>query len=200
MSRRSWTEQEENILRFNVGYKSIPQLARKLNRTPQSVKRHGLRLGLQWSAAARTRAGMTPDDVAAALGVHRKTVFAWIRLKRLKAERCKAERRLFYSINPDDLTAMIQVHGAMLRLTPDADWLPVVEDARRAFLTRHIAHPELIALLCVVDRTIYTWRGFPSPVIKRQPWHPSYYEKAAVRAWLRANPARRTRQAQEAGL
>src|SRR5216684_3651398 len=72
--RRSWTNEEMEILTELAGRTTIRAIAKKLSRTPASVKAK-LR---QLEISARVREGYTKDDLRLLLGVSAKSIRNWV--------------------------------------------------------------------------------------------------------------------------
>ena len=180
---------------------SVKVAARRLRRKPQALQ--SLLSEHQISAEARLRhaSGMSTADVVRELGIGRNTVSKYIRTGLLNATRRLVVRRTVYTVAQEDVRAFIATHGGYIPLKPDADWAPLVEDARRVFAQRYISRVDLAALLCVCREALIRRedeQGFPAPALRLgHPYGGDHYERAAVWAWLAEHPEHLTRAARE---
>ncbi|KAA0549964.1 helix-turn-helix domain-containing protein [Bacillus sp. BGMRC 2118] len=99
--KRFWTSHEINILKDNVGTLKISTLARKLNRSEQSVLLKMKRLGI---ANTKEQNGLlTVGRLASILKVDRNTVCCWIRNHGLKCiKKVSRSKKAFWFIENSD--------------------------------------------------------------------------------------------------
>ena len=79
--RREWTQEELFLLREQAGSATKATIARTLGRSYYSIKYQSSRLQL----STRIREGYSQEDLQMLLGVGRKTIQKWLRLRWLKA-------------------------------------------------------------------------------------------------------------------
>jgi hypothetical protein len=108
VDHRRWTEEELETLREELVKRSIEEVAKKLNRTPQAIrstlKRHHLRV-------REIRCDLfSVESLAAALHVRKSEIRYWIDQNWLPATINGKGRRLFYIITPEGLIHLYKHH------------------------------------------------------------------------------------------
>lgn len=189
-----WTPAEDDVLLTYAGQRRLSALAKKLGRTPHALKCRLLRHGQKLRQAAQRAAGMSVQDVASALGVTKSHVHKWMRIGWLKTRRGYGVDRRYITIDPDDVLRFVRDCGALLKLAPDRDWAEDVAAARAALDARLIDTYALARALYVHPshlRNLTLRHGLPAPCLRIGGPNPSYYDRAAVRAWRATHPAYR---------
>jgi transposase len=82
---RHWTQEEIEFISENWGLKSVPEIAKTINRTPLAVQQKAQELCLGPTKEATEY--MTASQVAKIMGVGINTVKRWIKMHGLKARR-----------------------------------------------------------------------------------------------------------------
>jgi hypothetical protein len=130
--------------------------------------------------------------VQEALGVAKATVWRWINDGWLQAMQAPCHKRRMYTTSHDDVTAFLFQRGALFPLSPSNTWQPIVDEARIALGHRLIAGADVARVLCVARRTMHGYQGsfrdFPPPYLSWPRIGGSWFERAAVRAWLERHP------------
>ncbi|HTF66131.1 MAG TPA: hypothetical protein VK638_25935 [Edaphobacter sp.] len=108
VDHRRWTEDELETLREELVKRSIEEVAKKLNRTPQAIrstlKRNHLRV-------REIRCDLfSVESLAAALHVRKSEIRYWIDQNWLPATMNGEGRRLFYIITPEGLIHLYKHH------------------------------------------------------------------------------------------
>jgi len=198
---RHWTEHEHNYVLYQLGYKTLPQIAKALNRTPAAVRYYVEQHRLRPRDCAKRRDGMCAADVSAALGVSKWIVHTWMQRGWLKASKAKTTRQWYYTLSHDDVRAFLFERGGLLRLEPSCDWRDIYEAARAALLGRYVNRGEIMRVLFRSSTMLNYWRdykGFPAPAHAMNARYGGfYYDRAAVREWLERHPEYRTKRARE---
>jgi DNA-binding transcriptional MerR regulator len=112
MDHRRWTEDEIDTLREELVKRSIEEVAKKLNRTPEAIrstlKRNHLKL-------REIRCDLfSLESLAAALHVRKSEIHFWIDQNWLPATQTSKGRRRFYIITPEGLMHLYKHHHADL--------------------------------------------------------------------------------------
>lgn len=186
--KRPWTERERSTVLYELGYTSIPKIAKSLHRSPIAILREAQRRQLSVQRMAARTHGMNAADVMEALGVTRGVVFRWVMKGWLKAHVVTLYRRKVISIDPDDVTAFLRERGALFTLRPTPAWTPLVADARDAVARRYISFNALVQALAIEKSNLYVWRrkeAFPPAVAG--PFGARWYDRAAVAEWVQTH-------------
>lgn len=112
MGLRRWTQEEIEVVREDLVKHSVEEVAKKLNRTPKSIR----------SMLRRNRLGVREircdlfsiGSLAGALQVRKAEIHFWIKQKWLQASICTLGRTHSYSITPEALAQMYRHHLADL--------------------------------------------------------------------------------------
>lgn len=145
----------------------------------------------RWQRARQRVAptAMSADAVSQALGVGITRVGEWIALGWIDARRAGGHG---YAITEAALRQFLAERGALIRgLRPNRRWAVLVRAARADLEARYIDTASVAALLHVHVDTIHRQRryGFPPPSVRVGSRNGGdWYDRAAVRAWLAANP------------
>jgi hypothetical protein len=108
IGHRRWAEDEIELVREELVKRSVEEVAKKLNRTPKSIRnmlhRNGLRL-------QEMRCDIfSLESLAKALRVRKAEIHFWIRQGWLQAAVCKRGKRSTYTITPEALAHAYKHH------------------------------------------------------------------------------------------
>lgn len=186
-----YTVEELSYLEYTAGHYAPHWMARELRRTVRGVVGRYKRAGGSLTRATIPCGDMSTSDCARALGVPPMRVHRWIHAGLLHASRRVIIRDVRLVITADDLAAFLHNGGALLDgLTPADDWGAIVARAAADLHQRYIMTRDVADTFCVA-RAAFTWAAtrhlaFPAPVFRLQ--GRQWYERAAVRDWLRTAP------------
>jgi hypothetical protein len=111
--RRSWTEEEIEQVRELLVASPLEVVARKIGRSPSSVKHLCSRLGIR---IRELRCDLfSVNSLAAAMHVRKSEINVWIEQGWLEAVREDAARRTSYKISPEALQRCLREHLADLQ-------------------------------------------------------------------------------------
>lgn len=189
---------------WELGFIPLPKLARQLGRTPRAIQERCKEKGIAALRATSQAHGLSTQQCAAALGVHRQRIQRWVGLGWLKAGRYTVIEREIIVVRREDLHAFLHAVGGLLEgLNPSPGWAETVERARIKLHARYIRRGGIAAIFCLPANTFGAaeWiaqSGFPAAAFHLQ-YNQTWYEKESIRAWLRtAHPRYRTRRALQA--
>lgn len=209
MGTRYYTADEDaRLLEHAARRRSIKKLARQIGRSPQSIRRR-LQSAHGWRGAESPKqrqladlGGLSRDQAAELLGVDRNRVVCWIRWGWLTEHTTRGLGRAFHRIDPLDLIGFLERGGALLSYLAPADpfWREMVRDVRAELAARYIGTQALADALGLSKRTLPSLEmdlGMPKIALRMHGSLPSYYERAAIRAWLTDHPQYVTRRIRE---
>lgn len=199
----TWTKQEDDQMLFLIQVYPLATVAARLGRSVEAIRD---RLYREYRRSPRGLAqrthGISAPELADALGITLEHAARLLELGVIPAKRVRALQKAYWSIDPETLTDWLYHGGVTYRLNPNRDWADVAASAREWFEAHYISRQQLVAVLFRSATVIDDWAkrfSFPQPARRRiGQYKRSYYERAAVRAWLEQNPERSTRAAWEA--
>jgi hypothetical protein len=119
IAHRRWSEDEIELVREELVKRSVEEVAKKLNRTPKSIRNMLHRNGLR---VQEMRCDIfSLESLARALRVRKAEIHFWIRQGWLQVAICNHGKRFSYSITPEALAHAYKHHLADLlkRGTPN---------------------------------------------------------------------------------
>ncbi len=128
--RREWTIEEINYLEESVGVYKLKTIAKKMNRTCDSVVMKMNRLGL--SNTKMQTGSLTLGELAKQLRVDRNTVKGWVEKHRLPCtQKITRSSKRFYFVNPSDFWKWAEVNKEKVQfsniepqtLLPEPEWV-----------------------------------------------------------------------------
>lgn len=142
MGNRRWTDEEIDYLLKNYGRKTIPDIAKKLNRSVKGVEGKAIRLGLGHSYEAQ--GNVTAAELARALGRAKSVVQRWIHNNGLKSRlKITSKKRKFQMVKIKDFWEFAKENPNFMKwelyergsLIPEPKWLD--EEIKRYCETRN---------------------------------------------------------------
>ncbi|NSL52719.1 MerR family transcriptional regulator [Calidifontibacillus erzurumensis] len=128
--KREWSQEELNYLKENVGIYKIATIAKKLNRSYESINQKINRLGL---ANTKIHTGfITLGELARYLKIDRNTVKCWVRKYGLPCiKRVTRKSKVFYFVNPSEFWKWAEVHKDKVKFSdiekntiiPEPSWV-----------------------------------------------------------------------------
>lgn len=192
---------KRNAVLLEVETQPLPQIAKKLGIAPDYARQLvRARHGVPRSQLLRRGAGMTPEDVALALGLPLARVRYWLCYDVMPS--VKPADAPFRSIDPNALYDWLASGSALLPdLVPTGEWAIHVQTLRADLARQWIERTELCAALHIsLGALNHRMRanGFPSFIWRHRKSGRAYHERAAVAAWLDAHPDSWTAAARDA--
>lgn len=139
--------------------------------------------------------GMSPAEVAEALGLAVSSVYKFTADGRLPTRRRVVDRQRVLAIDPDDLLAFLR-DGYVLMPSirpPSLEWREIVDELRAEAHARFVTRREIEGTLHLCEGGMWSYFNhrlqFPVPQINLPGAGGGYlYLRAEVAAWLRRNP------------
>lgn len=190
-ARAPWMPDEAERLQRLAVLHTIPQIAEQLQRTERAIQRRLTRQHTRVTRRNWAHVELSIRDVMQAFGAKRTTVDFWMSAGNLAYTPAPPPHPRSVSIA--NLVAFLEAGGALLAvLKPSPMWAATVRDIRAELLQRLVRGNVLFASLAITQPTFWRWQhcfGFPGPFCYVERGG-TYYDKAAVAAWLDANPGR----------
>ena len=127
---RFWTDEEIAYLENNFGKYSLKKLSKKLNKSEDAIRGKCTRLGLT-SALSNTEL-LNTNELAKVLGVHRKTIWNYIKDKGLPAKKQVVLRKgEFWRVDVTDFWKWLELNKDLINLSkfeknilgPEPEWV-----------------------------------------------------------------------------
>jgi predicted DNA-binding transcriptional regulator AlpA len=171
-----------------VGPMGVSLTSDRLGRTDDAIRSRCGNLGQTAKQLAMRAEGMSVPDVAEKLGVSQDRVRRWIASDWLPSRRQVVSRQVVHSLKRTNVEAFLRNGGALLpALNPQGRWKRVVQRSQEQLHERLISQRDLLTLLGVGEKRRRHWQaaGFPAPVLDLSGQGGQWYERPAVREWLR---------------
>jgi hypothetical protein len=200
---RPYTPQEDAYIKNAIGKKNAKTVARKLKRGVQGVRQRMYLLAPPTTRRkiVQREIGLSRQQLATELGVDVQRVHGWIARGLLKERRMTGIIASWHGIDVDAVDAFLYAGGALLDyLRPTGGWIDVVADARAQLQARYVSRSAIVDALRIRTCSLRHLRlnhGFPEPSLPSRGTIPSYYDRAAVRAWLAEHPVYQTKRSRE---
>jgi hypothetical protein len=102
-----WSEKEEEFLKEKWGILNLDTIAKKLNRSKNSVVAKAYQMSLREQVTANG-AYLTPSNISGILNVNIRTLYTWIRKGLIKYRRFKVGRKTKYQITIDSFCRFLE--------------------------------------------------------------------------------------------
>lgn len=185
-----WNELDDTRVLYYVGPMGVPLTSERLGRSDGAIRSRVGSLGQSAKQLAMRAEGMSVPDVAEKLGVSPKRVYSWIAREWLPSRRKVVAQQMVHSLKRTSVERFLRERGALLPdLNPQGRWQRVVAKSQAHLQARLISQPALLETLGIGEKQLRQWQdqGFPAPALKLYGQGGTWYERAAVRAWLQAH-------------
>ena len=198
LTYRMWTPKEVQKLEDLAGVYNTTTIAKKLKRSPDSIRKKMQRLSLD-TESSQNQKGMSPNEFSRIFGIPAVNVLYWVRVGILPSMKLPWFMKIG-SKNPDwvliddtkifDWLSKGYVYHRDIKPT-DVYYSNMVRDVRKKLDIEWISGPDVVECLRVTPKTIQAWyyrHKFPRLVFYSTQMSISMYNRNAVLDWCIAHP------------